>query len=172
MTQIKTVQVSDATDAQLLEYAQQNLPNVHPNTGREKLLAMVAQAAPNGSITVSDEAEEAVDPHPTIVPETGRDKNGELLVKVQLNAPGDDENPQPALVGVNGKMWRIQFNKPVDVPFSVYEALNNAMVTSVTQNKAGKFIHNTRHTYPFNLLAPPMAEIQAYRDSLHGVEAA
>jgi len=172
MTQIKTVQVSDATDAQLLEYAQQNLENVHPNTGREKLLAKVAQAAPNGSITVSDEAQEATDTHSTIVPETGRDKNGELLVQVQLNAPGDDESPQPALVGVNGKMWRIQYGKPVEVPFSVYEALNNAMVTSVTQNKAAEMIKNTRHTYPFNLLSPAMAEIVAYRETLHGAEAA
>jgi len=162
MTQNKTIHMDDATDAQLLEYAKQNLSNVHPSTGREKLLALVASAVPDGRITISDEVKEPVEPHPTLKTKPGYHKNGELLVTLQLSAPADDDNPQPAQVGVNGRNYIIQYGKPVDVPYSVYEVLNNAITTSTSQDKAGNLIENSRHTYAFNLMAPSMAEIREY----------
>ena len=59
----------------------------------------------------------------------------------------DEEDQQPAFVGVNGKSYRIRRGEPVAVPPEVVEVLKNAMQVIMKQDGTVKRVP----TYPFSI---------------------
>lgn len=104
--------------------------NVGADTLREKIKAAVEIEPPGGS---SDKPAENV----------GRKKDWITIVISE-----DEQDTQPAFVGVNGKSYRIRRGEPVAVPPEVVRVLNDAQQV-VVNSKTGQ--SKKVPTYPFRV---------------------
>ena len=66
-------------------------------------------------------------------------------------------------VGVNGVVWLLKRGEPIDIPYRVYHALNNANRDVITHNGEGEVMTQSVKNTPFNVeMMPPADEIKAW----------
>lgn len=58
-------------------------------------------------------------------------------------------------VGVNGVVWLLKRGEPIDIPYRVYLALNNANRDVITHNGEGEVMTQSVKNTPFNIEAMP-----------------
>lgn len=151
---MKTIQLSEATKSQLLEYANNVLGlSIHHATGEEKIRAQI-MACGAEEITVSDEPKvvENLNPVVTIADiQAPKSEKVKILISRTDEAGGDE----PVPVGVNGRIMLIPRGEVVEIPEPYYEALKNAVYYRYEPLKDGGMPTKPREVpaYPFQRIA-------------------
>jgi len=109
-----------------------------------------------------------------VVGSTGKN-DPRVILQVQRPRFGNDVSKAQdyVTVAVNGVGFQIKSGQPVDVPYRVWEALNNAMRVEITHDDEGEVVETSVHAYPFNVLERPSArEVEAWHQATDHVEMA
>lgn len=143
------IAISEATATQLASFATINLGlDVNHRMGIDKIRAIMAQAGFSGSEI--DVEEPAPSPAVATVDANGKKRKMFRILIPKQNEPGGTE---PVVVGVNGKVARIQRGVEVDVPEEYVHALQNANKVVYDKGPNGEPINPTLvPTHPFSIL--------------------
>lgn len=189
MTTMK-IKIGDATNAQLYEAGVLMGLEVKPGMNNSQIRARIDSAQPgiteievtetqshSGSQQQDDGTDIAdVGVQGRMVGSSYRDDPKVRIMIPSVESEGGDREVD---VGVNGVAFRIQRNEPVDVPYRVFEALNNSEQTDFYQRPNPLnpmqpiLVANKRHGYPFQVLSMPSAhEIAAFEERTRDVQGA
>jgi hypothetical protein len=143
------IKISDANASQLAEFATTVLGiETNYRAGADKIRSLIAQSGYSRDVIDIDEPEQPIASQ-RVVEDKPR-KRLTILIQ-QQNEPGGKE---PVLVGVNGKVARIQRGVPVEVPEEYVEALRNANRVVFDKGPNGEPINPSLvPTHPFSVIA-------------------
>ncbi len=156
---MKTIEITEATDEQLREFANLTLGLSMPaNTLRETVISKLSQAWDKTFIFESDpvlpqaNAQEGDDPAPVTedqeLPEVKK-------VRIFINETEESGGREAVPVGCNGKVMLIPRGKNVDIPEPYYLILQNAITHKFDPLPDGGIDPNPRTVplYPHQLVA-------------------
>lgn len=156
---MKTIEISEATDEQLREFANLTLGLSMPaNTLRETVLSKLSQAWDKTFIFQSDPVhpQASAQEGDTPAPVTEDQEPPEIpMVRIHINETEESGGRDPVPVGVNGKVMLIPRGKAVDIPETYYKVLNNAISHKFDPLPGGGIDPNPRTVplYPHQLVA-------------------
>ncbi len=154
----RRILMTDATDAELLQFARSTLAlNLPPNTKRPKLLARISAAWNQDHINLpvteeADAPQKGSEPAPVTAEQQAPDKR---MVRINIPISEDAGGSDAVPVGVNGSVMLIPRGKDVDVPYSYYEVLTHAIkhVYDVGEDGLGMNpVPREVPTYPFQVI--------------------
>lgn len=172
--EIKTI--DDATAAELRDYALAFLGIPVDGLSDEQVRAKVKAANEDDRIYVRPKAEReapiGAPPPPVMEEASGSRAVGSLGhddPKVLLTLHAEERDgvvvSRHKEIGVNGRFWLVKRGEPVEVPYRVYEALNNAVRDNVTHTEDGTVVRSRVHNTPFNVhRMPSQEEIAAWHE--------
>jgi hypothetical protein len=177
----KTINIDDATNAQLLAYAQMMGLDARQGHQNAFLVNMIRQADPSVTeIEVDDVTSNPTQPTPAPraeVPERNDQMVGSSFrsdPKVRIIVPSQEKpgGRDPVQVGVNGVTFLIKRDEEMDVPFRVFEVLKNSEQTEYSQvdgptaTSPKEMRAFTTKGYPFSILEmPPADQIAKFREA-------
>ena len=177
--------ILEATPQQLRTFATDFLGlDVEPEDTEQTLFAKI-MAATNGNETIYIQPEgsepqhsQAGDPPPRVAGATAPEDPAQRMQgtlgrddpKVTIFINNEDRNGEiydrDVNVGVNGTVWQLQRNKPLTIPYRVFEALKLAVRDSITHDPNTGVEHSTPvNAVPWSVQQMPSeAEIAAWRE--------
>ncbi len=88
------------------------------------------------------------------IPTPGRNQDKKPRVKINILQTEGIGGKEPAVIGVQGKLYHVPRGVDVSVPYSVVEVLKNAKQDIVTQDpKTGEIDKQEVFTYPYSIVA-------------------
>lgn len=193
---MKTILISQATPAQIKRFAQMVGVDLAPTDGDDTILAKLKRVWNSDGISVAEDepADAAIAGDMRVAPEdrapgessafaqvagakrldsADTRSDPRVIMTVQKPRIGNDvskmQNYVP--VGVNGVAFQIATGVKVDVPYRVYEALNNAMRNEITHDDNGEVVEVEVHAFPFNVHEmPSRAEREKWLETFAGAE--
>lgn len=176
MTDKKMVAIGDADYTSLKHHASTILGlDIKSGTNSNGLRAKIATVAPHtteieqiGSNEPGAVTEVAV-PAPAAIA-TGKPKysagspTSDPKVKLIIRKTDDPTRDKNVTVSVNGAVWRMMRGQPIDVPYRVYCALNDAVEKrAILMEEEGsfglpKYEYQEVNSYPFEVLSMPSDE--------------
>lgn len=151
------IPVSEATPTQLAAFATSNLglDGVSHTLGRDKILAkMTAVGFSDDEIDVPD----VKVPTAQIASMVGGSVDAAVprrMVRIMIPVQTEPGGKHPVVVGVNGRVARIERGKEVDVPEEYVHALSLAAKTVFDKDENGSPVNPTSVlTHPFSIIRP------------------
>jgi hypothetical protein len=173
MRKFETVNINDATPAQLRDFASGFLGIPVADDDDSAVLAKV-RAANDGDTIYVRSGEPEIDQTGSPPPKVEKDNSGGIVgslgrddpkVTVTLHAEEKDGVVlnRHKEVGVNGAFWLLKRGEPISIPYRVYEALNNAEKHVITMTPDGERREQVVKNVPFNVVKMPQPdEIDAW----------
>lgn len=173
---MRTVTFAEATDPEIINFAQILGLDIEPGSDRNIVIASIQTVFPGDAFNVPD-APAPVDmagsapprpegytpaagggvlraeDHPANAGATYADPRAVIIID---NAERDGViSKVDVAVGVNGVVWQLKRGVKLDVPFRVVEALNNAVRNSITHNDEGEVVESETLAYNYRPLEMP-----------------
>lgn len=192
---MKNIHISTASDEQVRRFAQMVGVDLLPTDGPDTVISKLRMVWNSENISVADDPADppgALTGQARTAPEDRRpgessefsqrvqagklvssdsSRDPRVILTVQKMRVGNEVSNSDVPVGVNGVAFQIKTGVPVDVPYRVYEALNNAVREEITHDDQGEVVSANVHAYPFNVTEmPSKAEIAAWREQADKAE--
>jgi hypothetical protein len=186
MSSIKSIQIDEATPAQIAAFARNFLNlDVSPEASDDQILSRVKAAQP-GIATIfvmADEFEEVERINPPLASQVlegeaqnvdrlagslGRD-DPRAIISIMSVESEDGRGSEDVPIGVNGRIWQLQRGKDLNVPWRVVEALRRCVQTIVRHDDEGNVTEREAARYPFTILqSPSQQEIADWHERTDG----
>ena len=191
---MKTIPIADATPEQVRRFTLMVGVDLTETDSPETVLAKLRKVWPNDTVSVADE-----DTGPGVLTTgvlreapsdlepgesspfskmagaermllTSAKDDPRVVLNIQKVRVGNDVSNADVNVGVNGTIYQMKTGVSLDVPYRVWEALNNARREEITHDDQGEVVSAWVHAYPFNVEESPaksaVAEWRAKTDHL------
>jgi hypothetical protein len=193
---MKQIHISTASDEQVRRFALMVGVDLLPTDGPDTVISKLRMVWQGDGITVADEPDApgaltgelrtapedrqpgesshfAAVARATRLGSSDSSRDPRVILNVQKVRVGNEVSNSDVPVGVNGVAFQLKTGIPVDVPYRVYEALNNAQREEITHDDQGEVVSAMVHAYPFNVMEmPSKAEVKAWREEIDRAEAA
>lgn len=183
MSKIKSIQIDEATPAQIEAFARAFLNlDVKQGASDTEILSAVNAAQPNATtIFVMDDDEqegfqERIDPPLAgeVLAQGAKDvgriagslghEDPRALIRISPGNSEDARGSDDVAVGVNGRIWQLKRGVDINVPWRVVCALRDSVERVVRHDEQGDIIERDAERYPFSILqGPTQQEIVDWR---------